>query len=237
VTDRTSKFVQKTFTTEVSKSYELVNRLLTFGQDVVWRRRAAREAASYGGERWADVCTGTGEMAMYLRRLAPEGVRVYAFDFSLPMMTEAIRKPEASGIGFAASDVKRLPLQDNCLDLITISFATRNINLSREVLVETFAEFHRVLRPGGRFVNLETSQPRSAVIRRLFHAFVKLLVRPIGTAISGSSGAYRYLSQTIPRFYGADELSEIMSEAGFTDVSYRTMMFGAAAIHQGVKDS
>ncbi len=220
---------------EVPATYELVNHVLTLGLDVLWRRRAARIAARAGGTDWADMCTGTGELAIYLKRLAPKGTRVFAIDFCSPMMEKARKKPQAAGITFVESDIKTLPFEDGSFDLITMSFATRNINLSREVLVRSFAEYYRVLKPGGRFVNLETSRPPFVLIRKCFDLYVKLVVRQIGSRISGARTAYGYLASTIPRFYNAEELAQIMREAGFDQVSFKRLMFGAAAIHQAIK--
>jgi demethylmenaquinone methyltransferase/2-methoxy-6-polyprenyl-1,4-benzoquinol methylase len=151
------------------------------------------------------------------------------------MLAEATVKPEAERIRFAVSDVKALPFPDQSLDLITISFATRNINLSRDVLTQTFAEFCRVLRPEGRFINLETSQPPSWIVQRGFHLWVKLFVRSIGSRVSGSRRAYTYLGHTIPRFYPAEELANVMQQAGFRNVTYQRLLFGVAAIHQGTR--
>jgi demethylmenaquinone methyltransferase / 2-methoxy-6-polyprenyl-1,4-benzoquinol methylase len=216
---------------EVAPTYEKVNRVLTLGFDRRWRRAAARIAASEGGERWLDVCSGTGEMAEGLARRAGRSTVVTALDFSLPMLAHARGKVMARPVDFVLGDVKSLPFPDAAFDLVTISFATRNINLSRPALVATFAEFHRVLRPGGRFVNLETSQPKARFVRRLFHAYVAVLVKRVGTRLSGSLAGYAYLSATIPRFYGAGELAAILQEAGFAAVSFRRLLFGAAAVH------
>jgi len=235
MTPKTTNVVRRTFSPIVSTTYELVNHILTFGHDALWRRRAARIAAASGGTQWADMCTGTGEMAVCLSRLAPRETSVHAVDFSLPMMAEALKKPEARNIDFVVSDVKALGFPDERLDLVTISFATRNINLKRDVLTQTFAEFYRVLKPGGRFINLETSQPSYLPIRRLFHFYVRLCVKPVGGRISGSYTAYAYLAHTIPRFYPPEELSDIMCRAGFKDVTYSKLLFGVAAIHQGRK--
>ena len=181
------------------------------------------------------MCTGTGEMAVYLKRLAPEETRVRGVDMSGAMLAEARGKPEAESIDFVRAGIIDLPFPDESIDLVTMSFATRNVNLSKEVLVRAFAELHRVLKPGGLFVNLETSQPPSAFVRKCFHLFVSLLVRPVGSLISGSSVAYAYLSRTIPRFYTAEDLAGIMSEAGFDGVCFRRLFLGAAAIHQARK--
>jgi len=228
--------VQKVFTTQVSATYELVNHILTFGHDTLWRKRVAKIAAAFGGSKWADMCTGTGETAAYLSRLASPETTVHAVDFSLPMMAVAKKKPEAQNISFIVSDVKALKFPDNDLDLITISFATRNINLNRESLIQTFTEFCRVLKPGGQFINLETSQPSSKVVRLIFHAYVKLFVKPVGGLLSGSYNGYAYLKQTIPRFYPPEELNNIMYQAGFKNVTYKKLMFGIAAIHIGIKE-
>lgn len=222
--------LQKLFA-EVAPTYELVNRILTFGLDGRWRRKAARLAAAGGGYAWLDVCSGTGETALNLRALAPAETRVIALDFCRPMLDRAAAKTAGRGIDFVLGDVKALPFADASLDLVTISFATRNINLSRAVLVRTFAEFRRVLRPGGRFVNVETSQPRSRFVRALFHAYIRLAVRRVGALISGSRAGYAYLGATIPRFYGAEELAAILKEAGFAEVRVKRLMLGAAAIH------
>jgi len=231
-----AKFIQEIFSSEVPATYERVNHFLTFGYDMLWRRRAARIAAAAGGTKWVDMCTGTGEMAVCLSRLAPPGTTVHAVDFSSSMMAVAMKKPEASNIKFIVSDVKALAFPDNSFDLVTISFATRNIDLNRDVLTKTFAEFYRVLKAGGRFINLETSQPSSRLTRLLFHTYVKLFVKPVGGLISGSCRGYAYLKHSIPRFYQPEELRDIIRKAGFKNVTYRKLLFGAAAIHQGMKE-
>jgi demethylmenaquinone methyltransferase / 2-methoxy-6-polyprenyl-1,4-benzoquinol methylase len=229
-----SNGIQKLFA-QVPRTYERVNHILTFGMDILWRRKAVRLAVADGGQRWIDVCSGTGETAVYLTKNAQNGTRVYAADFSLPMLQVARSKPQGSKIRFSISEIKALPFSEATFDLITISFATRNINTSRDDLLNSFKEFHRVLKPGGRFVNLETSQPNNAVIRKLYHSYIKLLVKPVGWRISGAKAPYAYLSHTIPRFYPAAELAEILKEAGFSKVDVTPLMFGVAAIHKAVK--
>ncbi|MEJ2702673.1 MAG: ubiquinone/menaquinone biosynthesis methyltransferase [Sedimentisphaerales bacterium] len=234
MTSETTSPIRNMFA-EVPATYELVDHVLTLGLDVVWRKRAARVAAGAGGTQWADVCTGTGEMAMCLSRLAPVGTKIYAVDFCEPMMERARSKPKAEHVQFVTADIKALPFDDESLDLITMSFATRSINVSREILIQSFAEYHRVLKPGGRFVNLETSRPPFAPVRKGFDLYVKLFVEQIGGRISGSQRAYAFLARTIPRFYPAEELAGIMQEAGFGEVTFQRLLFGAAAIHEAIK--
>lgn len=228
------KGIQKIFS-EVPQTYELVNHILTFGLDIYWRRKAARLASEAEGDMWIDLCTGTGEMAFYLSRLAPEGTRTYAVDFSLPMIHQAQKRKEASKINFIHSDIDDLPFADNTFDLVIISFAVRNINLNPERFLQSLKAIYRVLKSRGRFVSLETSQPKSKLIRKLFHLYIRLTVKPIGYLISGSKPAYTYLSQTIPRFYSAEEYAQIIRQAGFREVSFQRMLFGATAIHKAVK--
>jgi demethylmenaquinone methyltransferase/2-methoxy-6-polyprenyl-1,4-benzoquinol methylase len=230
----TTNSIQNMFA-EVPATYELVDHVLTLGLDILWRRKAVRIAARAGGTQWADMCTGTGEMAVYLSRLAPVGTNIYAIDFCEPMMEKARGKPKAEHIQFVTADIKALPFDDESLDLVTMSFATRSINVSREMLVQSFAEYYRVLKPGGRFVNLETSRPPFAPIRKGFDLYVRLFVEQIGGRISGSRSAYAFLARTMSLFYPAEELAGIMREAGFEEVTFQRLLFGAAAIHQAIK--
>nr|MBN2277735.1 ubiquinone/menaquinone biosynthesis methyltransferase [candidate division Zixibacteria bacterium] len=229
-----SRGLQKIYS-ELPKHYELIDHILTFGLDILCRRRAARIAVADGGERWLDMCCGTGEMATALKRLSRNGTMLTACDFSLPMLSQATLKPEAKDIRFAISEAGALPFADHTFDLITVSFATRNLNSSRGTLIKRFREFHRVLKPGGRYVNLETSQPESRVIRKLMHIYVGLTVKQVGSWISGSKEGYSYLASSIPRFYPAGELAEILREAGFSEISYQPLFFGITAIHKAVR--
>jgi demethylmenaquinone methyltransferase/2-methoxy-6-polyprenyl-1,4-benzoquinol methylase len=235
MTPKTTDHIRRIFSEDISATYEIVNHVLTFGFDIIWRKRTAEIASAAGVKQWADVCTGTGEMAVRLSRLAPKGTKIIGVDLSLPMMAQALEKPAARNIHFMVSDVKALAFPDNSLDLLTLSFATRNINLSRDMLVRTFTEFHRVLKPGGCFINLETSQPSCLLMKWLFHLYIRLFVKSIGRWISGSRVAYAYLAYTIPRFYSPEELKDIMCCAGFKHVTFRKWMAGVAAIHRGIK--
>ena len=229
-----SRFIQKMFT-EVPRTYKLLNHLLTFGQDIFWRRRAARIAAASGGTLWLDACSGTGDMAICLSHLAKNGTNIVAVDFSLPMMSKAMKNSNVNRIAFTLANVGCLPFLDNCFDGIIISFATRNINLYNDNLLKCLQEFYRVLKPGGQFINLDTSQPKFAPIRWMFHLYIKATVRPIGRLISGSDPAYTYLSHSMRHFYSPEKLAEIIHQAGFHEVSFNRMLFGAAAIHTAIK--
>jgi len=229
-----SKGVLKVFS-EVAHQYELVNHVLTIGLDIPWRKRAAQVAASGGGKLWLEVCSGTGDMAVNLQKLAGPDTRIIVSDFSLPMIIRASKKEELRTATISLTDSYRLPFPDNTFDLVVISFATRNITPNRERLMMFLREFHRVLKPGGRFVNLETSQPTSTPIRLAFRLYTKQVIKLVGRIISGSKTGYKYLSHTVPRFFDAQDLSSILYESGFSKVNFITMTFGAVAIHRAVK--
>jgi demethylmenaquinone methyltransferase/2-methoxy-6-polyprenyl-1,4-benzoquinol methylase len=238
------------FYTEISGSYELINSLLTLGLDSRWRKKTAAKALESIARPglFLDVCSGTGQTAALLgRRLnavspagSPQHPHIIAADFSPQMLEKAVERMnrlgfKRIGFSFTLTDAIDLPFKNDSVDIITISFATRNLHAAPGHLLKAFREFHRVLKPGGCFLNLETSQPPGKIIRALFHLYVKLTVAPLGRVISGSKSSYNYLSNSIRSFYAANELSEILKEAGFAAVAWQSMLFGAVALHRAVK--
>lgn len=219
----------------IPKTYDLINRILTLGLDVFWRRSVAKIASQRGSEKWLDVCSGTGDMAGALVRRAQPRTHIVGVDFCFPMLSQAAKKLRYPRISFCVSDAGSLPFADNTFDLITIAFATRNLNSSQDMLLQRFREFRRVLKPGGRFINLETSQPKSALLRKLVHFYIRLTVKPIGYLISGSKTAYAYLAHTTQRFFSAEELMGVMYRAGFKKVDFILLSFGVAAVHIAIK--
>lgn len=223
--------VQKIYA-EAAHTYEMINHLLTFWLDSLWRRQVSQLAARIDGVRWLDVCSGTGEMAVNLRKVSSPSTKVVSADFSLPMLKVGKTKSKSDSIHFTLSDAGNLPFADDSFDLITISYATRNLNPRRQKMIEYLQEFRRILKPTGTFINLETSQPDSSIIRSLYHLYVRIGVRRIGQFISGSKTGYRYLSYTVPNFYDHNEFARILKEAGFSEIRLRRMLFGTFAIHQ-----
>jgi demethylmenaquinone methyltransferase/2-methoxy-6-polyprenyl-1,4-benzoquinol methylase len=231
---KTRKGVQKIYS-EVADTYELVNHILTFGLDIRWRKTAAHLALKQNRNTILDVCSGTGEMAQAVVRHLGADARVFSTDFSYPMLIRARRRIHMPEVSFVLAEAGELPFIDETFDLVTISFATRNLNIRREILLAYLKEFYRTLDQGGAFVNVETSQPPNPLLRKIFHAYVSTFVRPIGSFFSGSKPGYRYLAYTIPRFYSADEFSSLLYSAGFSHVKEFPLMGGIAAIHLALK--
>jgi demethylmenaquinone methyltransferase/2-methoxy-6-polyprenyl-1,4-benzoquinol methylase len=234
-----NKAIQK-FYSRIWGPYELINTILTWGLDACWRRKAVKLAIerSDNPERFLDICSGTGQTALNLAKHLPSTAQIFAADFSHQMLKTAAEKAGQKGlknISFTLTDALDLPFENNFFDMITITFATRNLNAKPGHLLKAFREFHRVLKPGGSFLNLETSQPPIPMIRRLFHLYVKLTVKPLGRLISGSGPSYAYLSSSIRAFYPGRELEAILYKAGFETVEYKNLLFGAAALHRAYK--
>ena len=225
--------------TEVPPRYDLVNTVVTWGLDLRWRRMAARECLRSKPESFLDLCCGTGDLALTVRRLGGGGVSVAGIDYSLPMLAIARVKAaslrEGKTISFIHGDAGSLPFPDASFDCVGISFAFRNLTYKNPLAERHFTEVRRVLAAGGRYVIVETSQPSSNFIRPMFHLYLRWFVRNVGFWLSGNKGAYNYLAESAASFYTAEEVKNMLLGAGFREVRYRRFLFGAAGIHIAVK--
>ncbi len=211
--------------------YGTVNSFLTFGLDLYWRARAARLArsAAPAARRALDVCCGTGDFSLALRKSFGGGLEVTGADLSAAMLSSAAKKMPGSGLVLA--EAKELPFPDGHFDLVTISFAARNLNLDREKMLAALREFRRVLAPGGVFLNLETTTPENPLLRSLMRAYVVAATGLLNLISPKSRASYTFLRNTILTFYTAAGFSALIREAGFHDVSHRTLCPGAVAVH------
>jgi len=223
----------------VPPRYDLINRLFTWSLDERWRRQAARECLTGQPEQVLDLCCGTADLALRLAGMLSGSTRVLGIDFSLPMLKVAREKAEHSGmsdrITLVHGDTASLPFPDEQFDCIGISFAFRNLTFKNPKALRYLTEVLRVLRPGGRFVIVESSQPGSRLIRKLFHLYMRWYVSRLGHLLSGNRGAYRYLAESASRFYTVEELRSLMIEVGFSQFLSRRLTFGAVAIHIATK--
>jgi len=224
--------------TTVPPRYDLVNRIITLGLDERWRRLAAAACLENKPQQVLDLGCGTGDLTINIARLAGEGVQITGLDYSLPMLERARQKATGAGVGekvkFAHGEAAKIPLPDGHFDCVGISFAFRNLTYKNPLVLHHLAEVKRVLKPGGRYVIVESSQPENRVIRTLFHLYLRVLVGPVGILLSGHKGAYRYLAESTSRYYSPKELMEMLLAAGFRSVDYRPLLFGAVGLHVAI---
>jgi demethylmenaquinone methyltransferase/2-methoxy-6-polyprenyl-1,4-benzoquinol methylase len=213
--------------------YDRMNGTMTAGLDRRWRDRAADRAELRPGERALDVCCGTGDLALALAsRVGPDG-SVTGCDFSEPMLAIARRKAEAAGaanVGFEWADALALPYEDASFDAVTVGFGVRNFaDLERGL-----GELARILRPGGRLVILEITQPQRPPLQWFFSLWFDRVVPLLG-AVAGDREAYTYLPQSVKRFPDPHRLAELLAAAGVGRIRYLVLAGGIIAIHSGVK--
>jgi len=224
--------------TAVPHRYDYVNHLITWGLDKRWRQKAARECLISQPGKVLDLCCGTGDLAINLTRLAENNVEVTGLDYSQPMLDIAVKKAEplVKKPMFIPGDAGALPFPDGWFDCVGISFAFRNLTYKNPLAWRHISEVLRVLKPGGRFVIVESSQPKAKLIRKIFHLYLRWFVFRIGSWVSSNRGAYHYLAESAARFYTPGELKQMLGTSGFRNVSYRPLFFGAAGIHVAIKE-
>lgn len=213
--------------------YDLMNTAMTAGLHHRWRERAADRAELGPGDSALDVCCGTGDLALALApRVGAEGT-VTGCDFSEPMLEAARRKAAGAGAGqvrFEWADALELPYADRSFDAVTVGFGVRNLaDLERGL-----AEMARVLRPGGRLVILEITEPRRPPLSRFYSLWFDRIVPLLGTA-AGDRAAYTYLPESVKRFPAPERLAELIDRAGFGRIRYTILAGGIIAIHSGAR--
>ena len=216
----------------IASRYDLLNRALSLGVDVTWRREAVREATRGAPHDVLDVATGTADLAIGLKRAAP-GARVTGVDFSEPMLAIGRAKAARSGVDVVLErgDGMALAYPHGCFDVVTIAYGLRNFS----DIDAGLREFHRVLRPGGRLVVLEFPPPRRGPIGRLFRTYFLHVLPRIGGVLSRDAEAYSYLPQSVLAFPNPQDLARRMQDAGFRAVRFKLQTFGISALHVALK--
>lgn len=222
-------YVQKMFG-RIASRYNLMNRLMTFGQDMRWRRFVVAQAKLPAGGKLLDLATGTGDIAFEAVKAVPD-VQAVGADFALPMMRMGRQYPMGKRVLWSAADALNLPFPDNTFDAVTSGYLIRNvIDIPR-----TFAEQMRVLKPGGRIVVLDTSPPPKNLMRPFILIQLKYIIPLLGRLISPDGSAYQYLPESTQAFKTPDELASLMRQAGLKQVEHKSFMFGTMAVHWGEK--
>lgn len=207
----------------IAPRYDRLNRILSLGIDQGWRRRTCDTLGVASGEMAADLCCGTGDLALEIAR---RGATVIAADFSHEMLRIAAHKRVSLPV---EADCLRLPFAAGSFDLVTVAFGVRNF----EDLGAGLAEIRRVLRPGGRVGILEFAAPPAPVFRRIYFAYLRWVVPWLGALVSGRKSAYCYLASSIRAFPDQPKMEAILRTAGFVSVRHVDFAFGIAALYVG----
>ncbi len=231
---RDAKKVEEMFS-KIATRYDFLNHLLSLGFDIGWRKKVAKETGKTDCRRILDVCTGTGDMAIELCRFWKGSVHVDGLDFSRGLIEVGKNKVKKANLGdkitLKEGNAEKLPYENEQFDAITITFGLRNINDRLKAL----KEFYRVTRPGGCFVCLEFSQPTNLVFAKIYSFYLTKFVPFISRMFGSDPVAYEYLGNTIKDFPPPPELANLITAAGWREVSYRKLEVGIVAIHRGIK--
>lgn len=220
---------------DISPKYDLLNRLLSFGLDILWRKKINTYLVMQNRQKVLDIATGTADVLLNLFKANPHIHSAVGIDLADKML-EIGRKKIAKHnldrlITLRHADANQVPFQNNTFDVTTMAFGIRNV----EDPVRVLREMYRVLTIGGRAVILEFSLPENPIVRNLHLFYLRHIVPLIGGLFTGQFKAYRYLNQTIENFpYGYD-FCTLMEQSGFENVVSHPLLFGVATIYRGDK--
>lgn len=221
-----TKYVRDMFT-RIAGRYDLMNRLMTGGQDVRWRKRVIQLARLDHDASLLDLGTGTGDLARDARSQFPRA-RIIAADFTHEMMRVG---QQTSQLDFSTADALKLPFDDSSFDAVVSGFLMRNVIDLNEALREQF----RVLKNGGRVVILDTTRPRRNLLSPFIWLHMHFIIPVLGGLLTGSQDAYRYLPETTEGFVTAENMAARMAAVGFKKINFQRYMFGTIAIHWAEK--
>ncbi len=218
----------------ISPKYDFLNHFLSVNIDKIWRKLVAKKLKDVLDRQDAvvlDVACGTGDLSIELQTKA--AAKIIGTDFCRPMLEFAAEKnaKENVSIPYVEADALSLPFAERSFDAVTIAFGLRNLANWEDGLQELL----RILKPNGKLVVLEFSSPVIPGFRQIFQFYFKGILPKIGGVFSGSRGAYEYLSESVSRFPDQKNLAKMMTDVGFSDVEYKNLTGGVAAIHIGTR--
>lgn len=214
----------------IAKRYDLMNCLMTAGQDTRWRREVIRKSRLKTNGQLLDLGAGTGDLAQEAFNQVP-GCTVTAADFTLEMMRVGKSHFARQELNWTAADALHLPFRQENFDAVVSGFLLRNV----ADIMGSLREQLRVLKPGGVIVVLDTTRPAQNKLRPLIDFYLHVIIPNLGKLIAGDAEAYTYLPETTESFLSAEQLAAHMEESGLKQVAFKRLMFGTIAIHWGMK--
>jgi|SRR5690606_15561367 len=218
----------------ISDHYDKMNSIISFNRHRAWRKDVMKRMKVERGKKALDVCTGTGDWALALAEAVGDKGNVIGLDFSenmLKVAEEKLAKTSLKNVSFINGDAMDLPFPDNSFDYVTIGFGLRNVPDYKRVL----KEMHRVCKPGGQVVCLETSQPTLFGYRQLYYFYFQHIMPLFGKIFAKSYDEYAWLNESAREFPGKEELKEMFLNVGFKEVKVKSYSGGVAAMHLAIK--
>ena len=219
----------------VAAQYDLMNDLMSGGLHRLWKRFTIELSAVRSGQTVLDIAGGTGDLAAKFSKLVGTDGKVILADINAAMLSvgrdRLIDKGALSNIDVVQADAQFLPFEDNTIDCITIAFGLRNVTDKAKAL----RSMHRVLKPGGRVLVLEFSEPTSPLLSKVYDAYSFSALPAMGKLITDDADSYRYLAESIRKHPDQESLLEMVEDAGFVDCRYHNMTGGIVAVHRGIK--
>ena len=217
----------------ISANYDGLNRVISFGIDISWRKKVVQLVSKNNPKQILDIATGTGDLAIMMSQLNPD--KIIGLDISAGMLDVGKRKIAnvnlSDKIDMVVGDFENMPFNDNTFDAITVSFGVRNFaNLDKGL-----TEIKRVLKPGGTFVVLETSNPTKFPFKQGYKFYTTYILPFIGKIFSRDKAAYSYLCESANIFPFGEAFNNILQKNGFINTEYRPVTFGVATIYSATK--
>ncbi len=230
-------FPLQSFYGDIHLTYDRINRIFTFGRDVAWRRKAVDELLRNQPGRVLDLCTGTGDFILEVARRSGKDMELTGYDFSPEMLRLARQKyrqlrehEQVAEVKFVEGDAGAMPYAEGTFDALGITFGLRNLVYENSRAEEHLREIHRVLRPHGHLVVLESSRPQNRIWRGLNSFYLRFILPYLGGLISGHLKAYQYLASSSKNYYTIREMVGILENTGFQEAVSRSLFMGSVML-------